>query len=531
MNKEAKASPEDTRKVNKREIVEKPENIIILESLQVDNPTKMNSDEIEHHMWYFGKQAKILGLSERFEKIHRSISVEQLEEFSKEELFIYCSLMGIDTQHLNDEDLLRIFIRNEKIRWIEMKKYYIHIEDVLFSGLDEKPKFASYTLENYAFPETGEILNNGAKYYFFTFGELTPDSIVDRYERQQILMILTHLLLHSNTDFVLKEVSNRFLASEIMRICEEIFIDVRLIVGMMKVYKIHNMERDETDFVINGDREIKYDLPGALKDQGYNVSDGEPVIEMFTEYCVQSFQPSFVSQLDYHRKFSENKGDVFYGMRTGQGDYECYVLKDLIKSFKESGDFVKPNSIEEKFSLYSINRLKNLILPRMKNSDADELTDVINKMKVIREPISYSDNDGKATASLFNLSFILKDWENFVTPKHYDSSYKSFDTLCLGPEATGDAMFGLMKVLKIAIAKIKEVPDMGDNKILKFYKGQVIMTDHSILDYLHSITYMNFHKIYSCMETLGHHLFFTISYYDKLFRGGDFAENVFKIDI
>ena len=131
----------------------------------------------------------------------------------------------------------------------------------------------------------------------------------------------------------------------------------------------------------------------------------------------------------------------------------------------------------------------------MKNSDADELTDVINKMKVIREPISYSDNDGKATASLFNLSFMLKDWENFVTPKHYDSSYKSFDTLCLGPEATGDAMFGLMKVLKIAVAKIKEVPDMGDNKILKFYKGQVIMTDHSILDYLHSITYMNFHNL------------------------------------
>lgn len=531
MEKEVKAGPIETRKTRKREVTEKTESETLLESLQVDNPTKMNTDEIEHHMWYFGRQAKVLGLSERLGDIHKSITVEQLEEFSKEDLLIYCSLMGIDTTHLGDENLLRIFLRNEKVRWIEMKKYYIHIEDVLFSGIDEKPKTAPYILENYAFPETEEIINNGAKYYFFTSGELTPDAIVDRYERQQILMVLTHLLLHSKTDFVLKEVSNRFLAAEIMRICEEMFIDVRLIVGMMKVYKIHNMERDETDFVINGDRNLKYDLAGALKDQGYIVSNGEPVMEMFTEYCVQSFQPTFVSLLDYHRKFSENKGDVFYGIRTGQEDYKPYMLKDLISSFQKNNDFVIPGSIDEKFSLYSINRLKNFILPKIKTGEAEKLRLLIDKVKVVREYISYSDEDGRATAALFNLSFMLKGWETFVTPDHYDATYKNFDTLCLGPEATGDAMFALMKMLKMTIAKVKKIPGLGDNKILKFSKGEVVMTDHSILNYLDAITHINFHKVYQCMEILGNHLFFTISYYDKMFRGGDFTENSFKIDI
>ena len=522
-----------TKNILKSKVSEfvKDEFLDVITSYQ--QPEPMNIDEIDYNMWYFKQQATILGMSDWLSDIHTSISTSDLDTFSVDQLTIYADLMGIDLTHLTDEVLMKKFIRNEKIRWIEMRKYYMHIEDALFSGKDEKPMIPKYRLEFFQIPSVREILENGARFYFFTLGELTPEALIDRYERYELLMILMHILIVANEeDFKLQHTNDRDLASHIIYLATQTLKDVRNVVGMIKMYSIHNIERNEVNFDINDDSILREELGQALIDQGYIPDTTMTRSEMFAEYCLQVFAPSFVSILDPHRLFPFQHGDIFFGIRTGLGQYTPYFFDELIESFERNKDFIKPRTQVERFSLYSIIRLRNLILPTfLKNPSAQKLISVIDNLKVRRGNIIYKDIIGEATRALFNLAFMLENWDTYVRTNHYDAFYKAENVLLEGSEFTGDAEYALTKTLIVVMEKVKKIDGMGQNTIIKLKDDQAFRSDFSLIDFLSSILSINSHKIYGNMQIYGYNLLTTMAYYESQIRGNQVPSRIVKIEI
>lgn len=495
-------------------------------------PTKMDINELDIHMFFFKRQAEVLGMSDLFIEIHSAITPTQHDQFKYDELAAYCNLMDINIEPLKDKTLLCIFLRNIKLKWIEMKKYHTYIEKVLFSTWDEKPKYPQYVLEHYRIPSTEETLTNGFSYYYYCLGELTPDGLIDRYDRYELLNILAHILvLVDDYDYNLKEMSARDLAGDIIYLGQKTLLDIRTIVGILKVHKIHNVEKGEYEFTINYDVKEREDLPKALYDQGFDIYENMSYMQMYGEYLIQSFSPSFVSILDPQRIFAFSKGDLFYGVRTGFGQYEAYTFDDLIKSFKFNDDFIKPGKLDETFSLYSINRLIRLILPKMTNPKAKELLDVINKIKIKRNNIKYYDPDGNATASLFNLAFTFEDWETTTHISPIEEMHKYRGTIALGAELNGDVEYEIFQHIIITLNKIKKIHGMGNNRIIRLYDDKLHKMDHSIISYIEAIKLINSYKYYKTMRIFGMNLLTTAAYYDREIRCGSFNTQTLKIEL
>ena len=349
------------------------------------------------------KQAISYGFDDDLKFIHSCMTLDELLSSNIVNLEIYANIMGIMINRVKNKYIIASIILQEKIRFMELQRYYARIEYYLFclnytnneysylmldylnNGLSMKSADKYTDFKYYDLDSKEQILYNGIDHYYFTTGDLSIEGLLDEYDRFTLLLFLGHLMIQSRKPYKLvTNMKNEDIAALIMWLIDYIKIDVRSILGAMSIYRIHNLEDEEPIITLNEGTYISSDrLILGLRFQGYVANKNMKNEELYLEYMLHTlYYPNFVSDIESNRTVERackypitpsgtiverNDYIVFYGQMNGNKLYDAYTLNELADTFEKYKGFFDPRNLKDNprmFSLASINKLMTIILPK-----------------------------------------------------------------------------------------------------------------------------------------------------------------------
>lgn len=133
-------------------------------------------------------------------EIHTTLDLGKLETFTDLQLSEYNDLWWsadeVSKHRYKDPQQLL----NDKLKRVEQRRYYRYIKDVLLCGEDgEFGGVSTY----YKFPSVSQIMDRGMSAWFMRIGELTVESLVDRYSTYELLTFAKMLSFVAQRPFIL----------------------------------------------------------------------------------------------------------------------------------------------------------------------------------------------------------------------------------------------------------------------------------------------------------------------------------------
>jgi hypothetical protein len=370
---------------------------------------------------FLAYEADRYGLRGFFREIHRTIVLEDLDDFPIDELLLYVKLFKYDLDervvkgknHLEIATMLYIHMRRRLEKFRELS----YAAEILFGKTENRSKYLDTGSANFPIFQTVgpfnalRILERGPDFYFLRVGELTIDGIRNRFdfrESFQILMMFRRMnwnrfdkRVQEHIDGVWKITTLTFeedVVRALIATVYELALDPRIYLVLDGPQSTLMIEPGETPISIADN--YRYNHPDekerllkAVKSEGISTKyrDGrdKPAALLFTEYTVSQLSAGFSSHYGDHRYLHEasvydhyttgelidndtTDDKIFFGRRDGFSKVVTYNVKELYETFKHVKDFYDPVSIIKfptnpylwyKFPRRTIKRLVEYILP------------------------------------------------------------------------------------------------------------------------------------------------------------------------
>lgn len=356
-------------------------------------------NELREFLSYEAERYNLLGV---VKEIHNTIVLEDLDDFSIEDLTAYIEVFKFDVEprilkkgiHLEIATNLYIHIR----RRLERFREYKYMAEIFFGDANDR----QYYFDNVPYFQTigemdpSKILVRGPKFYFLRIGELTIDAIKSRFdfrETFQMLMMFRQMnwgrfdiRITEQLDVTWK-LTNLTREDDVVRALIASIIDLNLDPRIWLVLDgpQSTILTEPNEYLLSiGDNfnAFKFHMKGAYENllkcltsegisirfndnQENNTTQLKPLVLMFTEYTIAQLSPAFSSIYGEHRLLHEavyndqytmkindstliDDDDgvrLYFGKRDGFSKMFAYSVEELYKTFLEVGDFYDPISI------------------------------------------------------------------------------------------------------------------------------------------------------------------------------------------
>ena len=363
---------------------------------------------------FLQEHGNIMGLKGKMMEIHKTIFVEELREFTEREKKNYGDIIEIEFK--DDKQLME-----RKYRNTELLRLYGYIDSVLFGK-----RRAAYggKMTFFAQPDMREIMDKGIEYYYYRVGECTIEQLMERYEFYELLHMASILFLIAKREFIATTMRTKEeMASLVMLALDSVDIDPRTILTINGPIYIH--------------KNIEYNIYSLDPSKLIDISSQQGIIiqdytlkELYHEYLLLEFQPTFFLSSDSHLHLEENiennittTGEliseidtpIYYGIGDGLHTYQVFSEDELHQSFFTNKSFINPRTKVE-FSLVSIRKLLTLT---KKQSLSSLIQQLINQQQIIpifnidlephKERIS---NIKENLMAMFNIGIEFSDIQN-----------------------------------------------------------------------------------------------------------------------
>lgn len=333
-----------------------------------------------------------------------------------------------EQQELNKERYLSVLkgiILEYKLWMLDRLRLWRWREEVLLGKTgDELPMYPGVPVACY-FETSSELLEAGISNYFMRVGEIKRENLTDYYEYFDLYHMVGMLgQVHSRNIKYDTTMDFQDLADLLMDIIEELALDPRHLLTPIGIHIIFNFEKGETIFNLSQYKPNGHDveiLAKACSDAGIELNRtleielneekiiGNKVLKagdfikktlpkpsyvLLEELTSQYLSPQFYAGIENHRDFegalkslktlsgdrvtNANKSElIFYGIGDGLSTYTVYTPSELANIFISTKRFFDPVSIKlnpeepfkwSLFSLSNIQRLLNVVIPRMRVS-------------------------------------------------------------------------------------------------------------------------------------------------------------------
>ena len=469
-------------------------------------------------------QAKIWGLPDHCIAIHTAASMSDLEKMERWQIENYLDYMG---QHeltkTSTYKMLLYATLQWKYRFYETFKYHEYVEMNLFRAYQEDDHLINdiqgLELLHWDLEYKDDILDHGMDYYYLRIGSLTVNNLLAMFNREELMVFLVPLILAYRIPYHLRQnMTDQEVAMDIVCMADMCKYDVRNLLGPNMIWEVHNKE--PSDLVL-----VKYqvswksdDLATACHNEGLR---GDLLTEkqMYADYCLNMLcKPSFCKKIkigDYQMNgdhilrhvvnVKHDKDFLFYGIRTGEHKYQMVTERELLESFKNSGEFINPYD-RSIYPRYAIRKLRLLIDNEELKLIIDSMLDEFKLLKpyVLENPSPY------VTASLFNFISVTMDWELLSEYHPLDAEFKDKRALLLGPEVLGNVSDSFFKSCIIMMDKLG---DVGKLHIVKLLQGVVVMSSDTIGSYIVAFEKLNKYGMQRIAGILSQYLMYSWIWY------------------
>ena len=375
---------------------------------------------------FLGVEAQMYNLRGIMAQIHRSLVIEDYDDFEVAELIGYIELMHYDI----DDDILEkknhreiaIMLLQKQLARLENLRIHKFINNVLFLPQKDQPQefggadssgFAKGILYWWEIPRASEIIKRGPLYFYPRIGELTIDELLNKFNYQELFHLAmifgtvragTSKVRKTNKDDIIfvptSIMRDEDMARAIMLFVENAEFDPRRFLTPQGFNNTYIQEESEQPMSINSTASYtQEDLYTVCTEEGILLYDTltderKPDDILFEEYTVVQLSPAFMSHVGSHRspysatiRARSPSGShlwdlalgeiIFYGSRDGITKVDFYTLKELYRSFSQNDDYWDPESLRLfptnslmwiKFSRITVRRLLTKILPKMERS-------------------------------------------------------------------------------------------------------------------------------------------------------------------
>lgn len=535
-------------------------------NIEIDNlltsQNKTTGCDLNFMFFILARQARILGLANDLFTIHSTFGINELMKFTIEDLKAYCDIFGINIDKINSKIIIATIISQEKIRFLELERYHSYIEKILFSNREQRYFNIDLNLSYYEIPSVEQIINDGFERLYFRIGDLSIESMCRIYEKFELILILTHLLLSSKKFFVLcTNQSKEDICAMILSIIDSMKYDIRGVLTTNRIWSIHKLEEDEIDIVLNDFLKPNIiSIKESLSQQGYSIHKGMTDEEIYLELCMHVlYYPNFTTDVESNRLPIEacNQsytvsgtplliGDsnlIYYGNRTGNEKYYAYTINELYQTFKKYKYFYDPYTIENEepktFIPSSILRLKNFILPKKFGTIAEN--NAKNLIKLINEIWNDFPNDKflenyikkvieikpiKELTTLINTSIELTQWDQFIEPNWIDIENKPTKNFLTVLRWTNQIRNKVRMVLWLMSRDLKKTLCLNKLPLIKKIDGKFVIchrNDYNTIDtYLRGIQIMADYNLLNVIPIASKNLYCSSLYYNMNLLGGTF---------
>lgn len=343
-----------------------------------------------------------------------------LQDVMDEQYSIYSRTKGVtedDLDRRQDDNLraymkeLRSIILQFRIDLMDRLRLWRWREEVLLGRVSETLDVYPGVEVIYTYETAQELLTEGIQNYYLRVGEIKRETLYDKYTYIDLYHMAGVLSVgHVRQVKFTTDMTDEDLIDMIMALLDEIKLDPRHILTPLGVQVIYNHEKGEVVFNLCNfpavDTEALFlacshaGLETNKETSYYQEEDGALVVRrdekpeyvLIEELASQYLSPQFFSGIETHRNHlsvltsfrtlsgasvlnAEESDIIFYGIGDGLSNYRVYTPKELADIFNSTRSFYDPYSIRDnptkplkwsRFSIPSIKRLINLVIPRMK---------------------------------------------------------------------------------------------------------------------------------------------------------------------
>lgn len=357
-------------------------------------------------------QAMQYNLRGTIAEIHSAIIIEELDDFSVEELLGYVKFMHYD---INPE--ISKARTHMEVAWYVLNLLWARLEElrehafiyqIFFSPWYERQLTFPGIFYRRVIPKGLDIQQRGIDYYYPRVGELTMEVIEETFNFREILhMIMAYGTFRAgkykskmaHKDDTLIRITNlttdNAIRAALIIVIEDLELDPRYYVTVNGPTAAILQEPNEQVLSISDDAPMEYaKLADAVSLEGIPIIDTDdgspkPIEVLFEEYTTAQLTPAFFSYPGDHRSvFEATKAEftvdgtnlmtinvenevIYYGLRDGFSRLRAYTMEHLANTFESMGDCYDPHSILKyptnpflwrKFPRRAVRRLATVVL-------------------------------------------------------------------------------------------------------------------------------------------------------------------------
>lgn len=369
--------------------------------------------------------------------IHVTLDIDLLETFDDVTISAYNDLFYSVEERPDHAVYDRNRLMNEKLKRIELMRYYDYVRSVLF--LYEKEEYP-LTMHYYTPPTVRDILDNGVDFYFCRIGEATVENLVNRYDTYELIVMLGFLNLIVRKAFILGNSSygsKDEIAGLVINALDTMTVDPRTYLTHTGPLVLH--QDDSYNLWEYSPKKMITKVVQYGIDLFYNGSDAYHKIVLaildknffLSGYEHLEFNEQIVNQTSYidpNALTMDIKYPLFYGTGNGSDKFQVFDQLELVDLWREKGWFVNP-AIDEKFSLRQVKSLLMMDIElQLRTVIIDTLakvgpTPLLGLNNVISDPASALSYAPKSNLiRLFNAGSVLANIHDTWQP-----SYHAFD--------------------------------------------------------------------------------------------------------